>query len=456
MRLRAGVRLMLVSEDTQAVLNARVGVAPPSLPTPAAAVCPASARSASPAIELTLHDNLAAAAATWRAFEAVADCTAFQTFAWHDAWQRHIGERCRTAPAIVEGRQGGRLLFIMPLAVEHGHLARRLVWHASDLCDYNAPLLAKDFSKRVTASRFAALWEEIGALVGSRPCLRRDVVILERMPEVVAAQANPFAGLPVTPHASGAYLMHIAGDWETFYKAKRSSATRRHDRAKAKRLAEAGAVSLVTASDRCDVEAMLTTLFAQKAVSFARRGVPNFLARPGYRDFYVDVASAPATRSLVHVSKLQVGDVTAATNLGFMFGHRYYHVVASYDAGELSRHGPGTAHLHALIAYALDHGCTEFDFTVGDEPYKRDWCDSETKLFDLRLASNLRGWAVAAAAGVGSRLKRCVKRSPALWRAFTNARLVTARVRRNSPPPESADRASRGRMGGPDALPPRA
>ena len=441
---------MLVSEDTQAVLNARVGLASPSLPVAVSVVRPtASARSLSPAIEFTLHENLAAVAPTWRAFEAVADCTAFQTFAWHDAWQRHVGERNQVRPVIVEGREGGRLLFIMPLAMEQGMLVRRLIWHASDLCDYNAPLLARDFSERVPVSRFAALWEEIGARISSCPRLRHDVIILERMPEVVGGQTNPFAHLPVTPHASGAYLMGIAGDWETFYRAKRSSATRRHDRAKLRRLGEAGPVSLVTAFDREAVEATLATLFAQKAVSFARRGVSNFLARPGYRDFYVDIASNPATGALVHVSKLQAGNGVAAANLGLVFGGRYYHVVASYDAGELARFGPGTAHLHELIAYALQRGCSEFDFTVGDEPYKRDWCDSETKLFDLRLARNLRGWTVAAAARAASRLKRGVKQSPMLWRAFTAARLVTARVKRNPQPAgcRSADRAAGGGEG---------
>jgi CelD/BcsL family acetyltransferase involved in cellulose biosynthesis len=425
---------MLVSEESNAVMAPRVGTIASSPLAPANSMTAASRRTAALAIQLTVHENLAAAEATWRAFEAEADCTAFQTFDWHDAWQQTIGDRNRARPAIVEGRNGGRLLFIMPLAVEHGMLARRLVWHASDLCDYNQPLLAPDFFERVPARRFVALWDEIGAAIRSRHSLRYDVVILEGMPESIGEHDNPFRQLRVTPHSSSAYMMRIAGDWETFYRDKRSSATRRHDRSKRKRLAESGGVSFMTAATACDAEITLDAFFAQKAASFATRGVPNFLARPGTRDFYRAVASDSSLSGVVHVSRLQVGALSAAANLGMVFRSRYYHILASYDGGPISRFGPGTAHLHALIDYALQRGCTEFDFTVGDEPYKRDWCDQVTRLYDFRAAQTLRGRAVVTVARIASRLKRRVKHSPLLWRAFTAARLLTAPVRRRSHP----------------------
>ena len=31
---------------------------------------------------------------------------------------------------------------------------------------------------------------------------------------------------------------------------------------------------------------------------------------------------------------------------------------------------------------AIDRGFRVFDFTIGDERYKRDWCDTEIKLYD--------------------------------------------------------------------------
>ena len=39
-------------------------------------------------VELSLHHDLASIEADWRAFEANADCTVFQTFDWLSTWFR--------------------------------------------------------------------------------------------------------------------------------------------------------------------------------------------------------------------------------------------------------------------------------------------------------------------------------------------------------------------------------
>ena len=70
----------------------------------------------------------------------------------------------------------------------------------------------------------------------------------------------------------------------------------------------------------------MEVLIEQKACSFARMGVSNIFARPGYREFFLDLATNPRTRGLVHVSRLDVGTTWAAVNLGLsdcIFCHRH-------------------------------------------------------------------------------------------------------------------------------------
>jgi CelD/BcsL family acetyltransferase involved in cellulose biosynthesis len=56
------------------------------------------------------------------------------------------------------------------------------------------------------------------------------------------------------------------------------------------------------------------------------------------------------------------------------------------------RYGPGAAHLMEIMARAIERGCTIFDFTIGDEPYKRDWCEERQALYDVgALAQRKRG-----------------------------------------------------------------
>jgi CelD/BcsL family acetyltransferase involved in cellulose biosynthesis len=412
---------MSVSEISQATALARVGEVVDAPPGAAEAGVGPAARSD---IALSVHDDIAPLADEWRRFEAEADGTVFQTFAWHALWQKHVGARAGVVPAIVVGRRGTRILFLMPLAIEPGRLVRRLVWHAHELCDYNGALLAPDFARGVSPERFVTLFAEITAILRRDPRFRFDAIVLDKLPEAVGGQPNPFLALRTTLNPSGAYLTRLGGDWESFYLDKRSSATRRHDRTKRKRLGNLGEVRYVTPPDNAGIEATLAVLVEQKTKAFARMGVPNVFARPGCRDFFFEFATSPASRELAHVSRLDVGATLAAANFGLMFRGRYYHILASYDDGEVSRFGPGIAHLHELMRHAIEHGCSEFDFTIGDERYKRDWADREVKLYDYRSAVTPIGFAAGLPSLIGVRVKRFIKQTPALWRAVSKARAL--------------------------------
>src|SRR4051812_9387215 len=70
-----------------------------------------------PLVELSLHHDLDSIENDWRAFEDSADCTVFQTFDWASTWFRNIGVHESVKPAVVIGRHGGTILFLLPLAL---------------------------------------------------------------------------------------------------------------------------------------------------------------------------------------------------------------------------------------------------------------------------------------------------------------------------------------------------
>ncbi len=396
---------------------------------PASAPRAQSAATSSSGIRLSLSSDLAEVAQEWKSFERQADRTAFQSFDWLSAWQQHIGARSGSIPAIVLGRDGdGQLLFIVQLAIDpHGPI-RRLTWLGSQLCDYNAPLLAEQFSARMSAERFLLAWREAVGLLRADPRFQLDLIDLQRMPETVGAQRNPFLDLGVSAHPSGAYVATLGRSWDEFYAAKRSSATRKRERRQLKQLAEHGEVRFVEAKTHDDIVRTLTTLIDQKSRAFARMGVDDLFASPGRRQFLLAIADDPGMRDLVHLSRLDVGTTAAATNLGLMFRDCYYLILSSYDDGELSRFGPGRAHLNELLRHAIETGFARFDFTVGDEPYKRDWSDVELRLFDHLAAVSVRGAAAAAMTQTFRRAKRLIKQSPTLWAAFSKARALAGAV----------------------------
>jgi len=387
------------------------------------------ARAAPAQISLSVHDDLAAVEQDWRRFEATADCTPFQTFDWLSAWQRHVGSAKGITPAIVIARRGEAMLLLLPLGIQRRGLARRLTFLGDVLCDYNAPLLAPDFSA-LAPEGFAPLWRDIRALLQATPAARHDAIMFEKMPAKIGAQPNPMLALNVTLNPSGAYETALPADWEAFYASKRSSSTRRRDRTKLKRLGELGPVKFVNSDTSAELALTFDLLVQQKSKAFARMGVPNLFAPPGHAAFYRELATSPRYRSLVHLSRLDVGTTWAALNLGLTFRDCYFHILASYDDGETSRFGPGAAHLRELLRYAIERGLARFDFTIGDEPYKRDWCENEQRLFDHSAAATLRGLPAAALAFGWGRAKRAIKKSAPLWTAVQRLRAAAGSLRK--------------------------
>ena len=419
-----------------------------------AAACRADAsRDVGANLDFAIYDRFEPIETEWRRFECFADCTPFQTFDWLSAWQRHIGRRAHVQPVIaVASFADGATACILPLGIDRHRGTRRLCWLGQDVNDYNAPLVARDFAQRVSPDRFRAAWSELRARMRRQPSLRHDWIELEKMPQMIGDQINPFFGLKLAVNPSGAHFTRLDDRWENFYAHKRSSATRRRDRAKRKRLAEFGEIRFRGCSDLDDARRTLEVLIAQKERLFAHRGIPDMFARPGWREFFLELASvsppSPAFaqdgKLAVHISRVQFGTLCGAVNLGLVFRDTYYHMLASYDDGALAHYGPGALHLRELLAYAIGLGLERFDFTIGDEPYKLEWSDTHIQLGDYTAAATGRGWLFSGGSAVHRRLKRFIKQTPFAWRAVSQmrSRLGPLLQRFRGEPPPHADAAA--------------
>ncbi len=384
---------------------------------------------AHPEVLLSVHDDLAPLALIWTALEQTGDCTAFQSYAFVSTWFAHVGRAEGVTPCVVVGwdaedaGEGNGPLFIMPLALTHGALGTKLGWLAGNVSDYQGPLLAKNFALRVRPGQFKDLWIQIRQMLPEH-----DVVELTAMPAKIGAQANPFMQLSsMTQHASSAHMTRINNGWDAYYDSKRSSGSKKRDRQKRRKLEEFGETVLVTPTDTATIAETVDMLIAQKSVAFARMGITNIFDKPGMRDFYKALATDAAANGLVEVSRLEVGGQIAATNWGISFKGRFHYVLTSYDEQqtELAKRGPGMIQLMELMKHAADTGHTEFDFTVGDEGYKGDWCEIETVLYDHVEAASVRGLLIRLPRITFLKAKRFIKQTPVLWQAYTRMRAAT-------------------------------
>jgi len=83
-----------------------------------------------------------------------------------------------------------------------------------------------------------------------------------------------------------------------------------------------------------------------------------------------------------------------------------------------------------MFQYSFERGLKTFDFTIGDEPYKRDWFNQEMKLYDHTSAATLRGWMAIMPARAMRAVKRVVRQNPAIWSMVRKTRMMVSSLRR--------------------------
>lgn len=382
--------------------------------------------SAVPTIDVgtvSVATDLAALAAEWRAFEASAAGHVFQTYDFVAPWFAHVGAAQGILPLIVIGRcRQGTTLFLLPFAIGRWFGRRVVEWAGGDQADYQGGLFAPQFLAALGADveRGQSFVTRVVELLAREA----DVLHFRRQPELIGGLPNPLVSFHPIPHAVHSHHTRLGADWQTYYRSKRNSSSRRNDRAKLHRLEAAGEVRFFDASTPAEAGRIMDALFRQKARSLSALGVSNFLACPGVESFCRAMAENPWPKGPCHVAAVEVGGEIVATNWGLVSADRYYYVLHSYADGPVSRDSPGRQLMYHLMRWSIDRGIGLFDFTIGDEDFKSQWCEESAALFDSVTALNARGLDLAVllrAIKAGKRAIKADRRIRALFETLRRA-----------------------------------
>lgn len=375
---------------------------------------------------ITLYESFEAAEPIWRAFEARATGTAFQSFDWLSAWYRHVGQGLGVTPAIAVVARQGEPLMLAPLGVETRFGLRRLVWLGGRLADYKAPLLAADYAARMAGEEFPRLWRQI-----RRAVPRHDLVMLDNQPlwlgTASAPVANPFASLKGAPAPDAAYVFDLPSTFEAFSQRYRAE-TRRIDRSKMRKLEAAGEVTFRFAETVAERVAMTGDILDRKAAQLAAQGISSIFEEERYRAAWLDLAALPEERQLLEVAELRLDGDFLSGSIGHLRNGRNTLMVHTYDATKQARLSPGRLHLLKLLQSSIERGIAVYDLSVGYLPYKESFCETPMEMRNSIMGTSLAGLPAAAALRAALAAKRFVKKSPRLMRLVQRLRARLARA----------------------------
>ena len=349
--------------------------------------------------------DLDAASGHWSVFQQTAELTPFQRYEWLRHWYDcHADEQ--VSPRIVFVYAAGALRMIVPFAVETGHLVKRLVWLGHRANDHNAPLVDADWLARLEPQAANRLWHRITRVVSDA-----DYIHLIRHPSHLGTQRNPFIGDAPKNYSSASHFLTLSRNWPAFYERLRGTKSRRRLREKARRLAKVGRVRFRRVRDRQEVADTIELLLVWKKAQLERRGARNPFEGGRLKGQLLAVASDPAADDVMRVYVLEVGDRCVAATVVLTHGGIFNFFVPAYDDRGIHNCSPGTIMLVKLIELAARAGCTKFDFSLGDEAYKAEWCDTRMAMTHQTEALSAAGVALAASLRVSLDIKRRIKSS---------------------------------------------
>ncbi|MHA1555131.1 MAG: GNAT family N-acetyltransferase, partial [Alphaproteobacteria bacterium] len=237
-----------------------------------------------------------------------------------------------------------------------------------------------------------------------------DLVHLARQPAMIGDTPNPMLGRGRIRNSDSSHHTVLGTDFEAYYRGKRNSDSRRTDRSKHRRLAVLGDVRTFDAVTPADIDRIMDALFAQKQSQLNRMGIRDMFDDDAVKAFYRELAHTPYPKGISHVAALEVDGRILATNWGLVRHDHYYYVMHSYDVSTAgARYSPGRYLMYHLMQWCVSHGIATFDFTIGDEDFKAQWCETSNDLYDSIVPLRLRALDVALFLSASKPVKRFIK-----------------------------------------------
>lgn len=350
---------------------------------------------------------LADALPLWNSFSQDDPYGVAQSLAWVCAWAETVN------PDILVGviSAGGQPALLLPLEIVT-HKGVRIARYAGGThANANFPVVSKALAGSVSERLIYDLLAKLKAHPGGP-----DALVLTRQLSELQGVKNPLLVHSTMESANLALSFFIDTDFENLIKHRSGPRKLKKMRQQARRMDERGSWTALVAKDAATSDMLLDTFFAMKAKRFEKLGLNNTFADPRIVQFFKTLfARASATPDpAFKLDALKVGnEILAVAGSAIRHGSNIVEFGAVWDHEPAL--SPGDFLFHQMINKACDEKLIAFDFGVGDEPYKRSWCDVETRHADSMAAFTAKGAVYVMLFRLAAITKRMVKRNDRLF-----------------------------------------
>ncbi len=354
---------------------------------------------------LSLHDGLPLLQALSQNCQSGFSCAPH----WVAHWAAHVNNNI----AIVTATRNGRLVLALALEVikQSGlHVARFVGGHHAN---GNFPAVCH----ALTQAEAEALLEQLQAQLRHKPW-SVDVIVLERQLAELGGINNPLLAKGRSKSPNISLHLNVDKSFDAVLDTTRSAGRKRkRHRSQQRKYEAAGGFSVSNPVAKEFAASLLDQYFAMKACQLRNIGASNTFRNINEQAFFKALFSDPNphTDHDFYLSSLDVGGKTRAVHGSCLHGLRQMVQFTAFSDDELNKTSPGDFLNFALIEAACQSKTQIYDLGVGDEAYKRSWCDVETWHYDAVIAITLLGKLAKLRLDAMRCAIRCIKNNRHLW-----------------------------------------
>jgi CelD/BcsL family acetyltransferase involved in cellulose biosynthesis len=358
-------------------------------------------------LSVVLWQRIEQAESVWRALAGATVESPGQDFGFIKLWIEAVGipeDDCVFVAAFDDNSP----VALFPLHRRRQGGVRSLGWFPGSHVGCNAPLVDGARVAEMTPDARRRLWRRMFRIVSGA-----DLIALRSVPKLEIDGVDIFAELGELLEAD---TLHRASfvSFEEADRTQRNKSRRKHDRQQGDKLAALGAIEFDELDNGAHAQALMETMFQQRAARFHQMGVADPFAAPKIRAFYdATVRHGSGVRVKLHVLRLK-GEVVA-TRYNIIQGDRMFCLISSMSEDERLRPGsPGKQCLLRVMQTVFAEGYRIFDMGEGLTDEKRHWCNVQIPVRNHYLPLTAMGRLSAVAHRAGHQLKHRVKSDPRL------------------------------------------
>jgi len=331
-----------------------------------------------------------------------AEATVFQSPVWLDhVYKRLAAELGASASIItVRERENARLVALLPLV-------KRRYW-TLDVAEF-ADFGVNDYCSLVAdAELLPALIADRSISSGIRRLLATsDILVARKIPRPALPAFDLIGEARRSKLDFGAHDTQLFGPFEHWRETNISPSRRRFLDTKRKDLAKKGKIAIAVAETPAALADALARIRTFREYRFRATAMTDILGKDTFIRFYRDISGgAPLSRAYT----LTVNDAPVSVAFGLVKDGTFHLVLTGFDFERYRNFSVGLLIIEEALRDCIARGMTKFDFTIGDQSYKRDFGTDTTEMWTMWQGLTLPGRALALAMSRSPRVQRWARR----------------------------------------------